>query len=179
MQRILFILLFSVSTFFCSAQMNSGFDAPLSERISFGGNVGLNFGDITAISISPTVGYRFTEKFTGGIGVLYNYVEYSKKIYGIDFSTNSYGGKVFGRYRFLENIYGSLEYQTLNLAAYDFNSFEPIGRINVPMLFVGGGYLQQIGEKSFINFALQYDLIQDTYSPYGNPLISIGFLANP
>ncbi len=179
MTRILFILLFSVSTFVCSAQINSAFNPPLSERISFGGNVGLNFGTITAISISPTIGYRLTEKFTAGVGVIYNYVKYAKQVYGFDFSTNSYGGRVFGRYRFLENVYGSLEYQTLNLAAYDFNTLESRGRISVPMLFAGGGYLQPIGEKSFINISLQYDLIQDPYSPYGNPLISVGFLANP
>ena len=46
---------------------------PFKDRIYFGGNLGLQFGNQTYIDISPLIGYKVTEKFSAGFGVTYIY----------------------------------------------------------------------------------------------------------
>lgn len=178
MRIILFQLVFAFFAVTASAQINSGIRTPISDRLTFGGDFGANFGTITYINISPLVGYRFTDHFTGGVGFIYQYLEYNKSVYGFDFKTTTFGERIFGRYRFLENFYGTMEYQNLNLDSYDLN-LNSRGRINVPVLFVGGGYLQLIGGRSYVSLSLLYDVIEDFNSPYGNPLLQVGFIVNP
>ncbi len=178
MPKQVFFLAILCLTISVKAQFSASPQVPLSDRISFGGDFGLSFGSITYINISPIVGYRLTDKFTGGVGVIYQYLKYNKQILGFDFQTTTYGGRVFGRYRFLENAFGIAEFQNLNREAYNLRN-EYIGRINVPIFFVGGGYLQSVGGKSYLSISLLYDIIGDYYSPYNNPLIQVGFVVNP
>lgn len=161
-----------------SAQINGGLGKDFGDRISFGGSFGLQFGSVTVINLSPRVGYKFTEKFTGGLGYIYQYISYDKEVYGIPFQSTTYGASVFGRYRFLENFFGTAEFQTLNLTKYDVDLNQK-GRVDVPVLFIGGGYLQNIGTKTYVSLSLLYDVLENKYSPYQNPVIQIGIVANP
>jgi hypothetical protein len=75
-----------------------GFDP---QRLFFGGNFGLTFGDFTFINVSPQVGYRVTEKFSLGtqINFIYqsNKISYAPNVY--DKSEYAYVGLgVFGRF---------------------------------------------------------------------------------
>ena len=88
------------------------------DKVFVGGNVGLQFGTVTFVEVSPLVGYRFTDKISAGIGITYEYYHYQDRYY--DFKTNVYGGRVFGRYNFTENLFGHVEYEYLNLEAFDF-----------------------------------------------------------
>ena len=39
------------------------------EKVFFGGNFGMRFGDNTFVNISPQVGYQFSQYFAAGAGV--------------------------------------------------------------------------------------------------------------
>ena len=57
------------------AQNNNVIDerSSVRDRIFFGGNLGFSFGDITFIEVAPLVGYRITDKLSGGLQVQYRY----------------------------------------------------------------------------------------------------------
>lgn len=116
--------------FFCIGSLNAiAQDSSMTRRqapkknfmdnVFIGGNLGLQFGTVTFADISPLVGYRFTKKISAGIGVTYQYYHYKDRYY--DFETNVYGGRVFGRYNFTDYLFGHLEYEYLNMEAFDFS----------------------------------------------------------
>lgn len=145
------------------------------DKVYFGGNFGLQFGDQTLIDINPLVGYRLTEKLSVGLTVTYIYLRVKDPYnYYPTYSTNIYGGSVFTRYFLLENIFGHVEGEVLNLEAPDYVR-QRFVRKNVFGFYVGGGYRQPMGERSSLNILLLYNLNQDRFSPYQNPIIRIGF----
>jgi hypothetical protein len=77
-------------------------ELPFRQRIRFGGGIGnLQFGNPTAIGVSPMVGYQATNDLTVGLAVDYQYTKFRN----ID-ALSSYGPRLFGQYRlqFLEQI---------------------------------------------------------------------------
>jgi len=170
---ILFTLLSSVQVF---SQDTIPKKRPIPRESAFswdkffvGGNLGLQFGTVTFIDISPLIGYRFTEKFSAGTGITYRYYSYNDKTY--NFSTSVYGGRVFGRYFILENLFAHTEYESLSLERFDLRN----KRIIVNSLLAGGGYRQALGERSFIELLALWNFNESVYSPYTNPIIRVGF----
>ena len=143
--------------------------APFKERLYIGGNFWMQFGTYTLIDVSPVVGYRFSERFSAGPGLIYQYINYR----GLGIS--SYGGKVFARYLINENLFAHSEYEYLNLG-YNLVTGE-LSRTDVYSFFIGGGYTQRIGQRAFIFIMLLYNLIDSPYTPYTNPIIRIGISA--
>jgi hypothetical protein len=145
---------------------------PFKDRIYVGGNLGLQFGNETYIDISPLVGYKFTEKITAGAGVTYIYYRYKSSY--INYNTNIYGGRVFGRYFFIPSLFAHAEVELLNMELFNTNKNEYY-RKNILSPFVGGGYIQRIGNNSGIYLMLLYNLNDSAESPYSNPIVRIGF----
>jgi hypothetical protein len=145
---------------------------PFRERLFINPDLGLQFGTVTAIDISPKIGYRITDKWAAGLGGTYIYVN-DKRYSGYEFKTNIYGGSVFAQYQLLEPVRLYTEYGLLNIESLDPYTFDKVRRI-VPSLLAGGGYTQQIGENSSFGIMLLYDLIESPYSIYSNPIIRIG-----
>lgn len=143
-------------------------DQPFSERIFFGGNFGLQFGNVTFIDISPLIGYKLTDKLSAGAGITYMY--YRQRISGWEYSTSIYGGRLFGRYFILDNIFAHAEYEILNLDAFD----QVNKRVDVTNILIGGGYRQQIGGKAFASITALWNINETAYSPYNNPIIRMG-----
>jgi len=142
------------------------------ERMFVGGNVGLQFGEVTYAEFSPIVGYKFNDKIAAGIGGIYQYYHFHNPYY--DLETNVYGGRVFGRYNFTDYLFGHLEYEYLNLEAFDFKR----RRVDVGSLLAGGGYVQRISDHSGIVAMVLYNFTESTYTPYASPIIfRIGFMA--
>ncbi len=141
-----------------------------TKRFFTGGGLGLQFGSYTYIAVSPILGYRFTDKFSGGVGASYIYLE--DRAY--DFSTSVYGGKMFAEYDVFRGIAPHVEYEWLNLEVFD-TRLNSRRRINVDSFLVGASYTQAIGEHSGIYIMLLYNLIESVYSPYENPVLRIGF----
>ncbi len=171
--KIVFTFLFT-TTFLCAFAQDSSRvrKEPPKERIIdkmfFGGNIGLQFGTITFAEISPLVGYKFTDKISAGIGITYQYYKYEDKTYRLE--TNVYGARIFGRYMFNDYLFGHLEYEYLNLEAFDFQR----RRVDVGSLLAGGGYIQRFGRSSGIIAMLLYNFTESAYTPYQNPIIRIG-----
>lgn len=137
------------------------------DRVFIGGNLGAQFGNVTVVNVSPLVGYRFTEKIVAGFGATYIYYNY--KSYN-NFSSSIYGGNIFGRYYILENVFVHGEYEILNVDSYDF----PGVRTNIENIYVGGGFRQALGSNSFLTIMALWNINENKYSPYSNPIIRMG-----
>lgn len=143
---------------------------PLRDRLYFGGNVGLYFGTISSVSVEPFVGYKVDQqgKFSVGTGISYWY--YKDSYYDIE--TNSYGYRIFSRYRVLQPVFLHAEWAQQNYEFYYINGLTT--REWVPMLLLGGGYVSG-GEGASFMVQVLWDVLQDPRSPYGgSPIISVG-----
>jgi len=156
-----------------------------SDRVFFGGNLGLQFGDITLVDVSPMVGYRITDKVAAGIS--FSYIYYHYKIYNPysylyeDMSSNIYGTSIFGRYYFVENLFAHAEYEYL---IYSYDNYRPISSggsylkstetVDVPGFYLGGGYRQPVGGRTSFTITILYNVMESPYSPYSNPIIRAG-----
>src|SRR5690625_7764740 len=51
------------------------------EKLFFGGNIGLSFGSMTYINLSPLIGYRFSKMLSAGIQIngVYESVDYGDR----------------------------------------------------------------------------------------------------
>jgi hypothetical protein len=170
-------------------------------RVSIGGNLGFQIGDVTGINISPEVAVRLVEQLYGGLGFTYQYTSYKNYYYDtkaneyLNFTVNTYGGKIFFRYylssifdNFLANLFVHTEYEYLTYTRpYRYGPLGPIldpyanayspGKevIEVNSLFIGGGYHQPVGGRTFLDMLLLYNLNDSYNSPYSNPVFRIGF----
>jgi hypothetical protein len=143
---------------------------PAPSKIYYGGSVTLSFGDATQIGIFPMIGYKVTPKFSLGGEIGYEYVNYDD----IDESSHNYGAGVFGRYRFIPQLYGHAEFQ---LVSYDIFTFSgESSREAVPFLLLGGGYVQKVSPRTSLFAEVLVDVLQDENSPYDDwePILSIG-----
>ncbi len=145
---------------------------PFKDRIYFGGNLGLQFGTQTYIDISPLAGYKFTETVSAGAGITYIYYKYKDSYY--TYSTSIYGGRIFGRYLFTNNLFAHAEVELLNMELYDLN-INDYYRKNIISPFVGGGYIQRFSNNAGLYLLLLFNLNDSAESPYTNPIIRIGF----
>jgi len=149
-------------------------DDSFKSHLFFGGGLGLQFGYMTLIEISPLVGYKVTPKLSVGVSPTYKYYHYND-YYGpsLDLKTNVFGGSIFTRYSVFENVFAHVEYESLlyntQVPGYpetrqQFNSF-----------FVGGGYNQRISMNSAMYILVLWNLNDTPDSPYINPIIRVGF----
>jgi hypothetical protein len=155
------------------------------DRLYTGGNLGLSFGSITFIDISPLLGYRVNDDASIGVGATYNYfrtkvTDQFGRSHGT-FSTSYYGGRLFGRYFFTDALFAHAEYEVLNLeyiTEVDLNDPDPIKttRTWIGSPLVGGGYASRMSKHSYWFIMILYNLneLSPWISPYPNPLIRMG-----
>lgn len=141
-----------------------------TDKLFFGGNIGLQFGTVTFFDFSPLAGYRINDKISAGVGITYQYYHYKDRYY--DFQTNVYGGRIFGRYFFTDYLFAHAEYEYLNLEAFDFRRH----RVDVGSLMAGGGYYQRFSQRAGIMAMLLYNFTESVYTPYTNPIFRVGFV---
>jgi hypothetical protein len=139
----------------------------LKDHLVYGGNLGLSFGSVTNISVSPLVGYKVTDKFIPGIGLTYNYLKFNYPGYS-EKGINIYGGSIWSRYYILDNVFLHGEYESLN-GEWD-PYFRPGYRYYLNSLLVGGGYREDFGGLSSYILVL-YNVTYNEDSPYPSPLI--------
>ncbi|MFZ4402347.1 MAG: hypothetical protein ACOYO1_20135 [Bacteroidales bacterium] len=154
-------------------------------RVFTGGNLGLQFGSVTLIDISPMIGYRVTEEIDLGISLTYKYYNYKdyyvySQTQTYDLKTNIFGGGIFGRYHFTENLFAHLEVEYLDFTIDTYTVLnngivKDKEKVGITSVFVGGGYKQEIGSNSFFTFMILYNLNESVNSPYTNPIIRAGF----
>ncbi len=142
---------------------------PFKDRIFIGGDFGLSFGTFTFIRIAPMLGYNINQRLAVGAGPSYQY--FSDNRFTPKFSSSIYGGGTFARYFIFESIFLQADLEILNLEERRAR-LDPFGelyrnRVTIPVLFVGGGYSQRVGNSGFFIGAF-YDVIGDINSPYPN-----------
>ena len=145
-------------------------DGPSSfgDRLVYGGNLGLSLGNVTVIDVSPTVGYKVTEKFIVGPGATYLY--YNDNI--TQFRASVYGGRLFGQYLINRYLFAYGEMEVLN---GEFDQFEPSKRINVVSPLAGAGFYQSLGGFGY-SFTVLWNFNDSRFSPHpSNPVIRGGF----
>jgi hypothetical protein len=154
-------------------------------KFFFGGMVGLRFGSITDIQLTPLTGYRITPRLSAGVGFKYEYYR-EKNIY-YSFNTHIYGPRIFTRYLFLKSFSNILpvkyngglfleaEAEALSLEKeyFDYPTYSPEGRFWLISYFVGIGLREPVSQNSAVNFILLYNLHDVENSPYSNPLFRI------
>lgn len=146
---------------------------PLSDRLFYGGDLSLNFGDVTYIYLAPTIGYKITPKFGMGLGPSYSYLN-DKRYAGYHYETSTYGGRAFAQYRIIEQALLYTEYELVNAEVYNLLQTKLI-RANIGSLFVGGGYIAPIGANSNFTIMGLWNVAPSDYSYYENPIIRAGF----
>jgi hypothetical protein len=152
----------------------------LRDKIYFGGNIALAFGSETQIEIAPYVGYRFTPKWSVGVGGSYNYYKTSRG-FG-SFSTSLYGGNIFTKYTLFHDfpakgmsIFTHAEYEALSLEKKYFREpFNEDGRFIMHSFLIGAGLRQYLGGRASMEVLVLFNLNQTKYSPYQNPVIKVG-----
>jgi hypothetical protein len=156
----------------------------LSERIVYGGDIGLSFGSITYIKLAPVVGYRITDRLTAGIGPIYIYESYKH----YDLKTSTYGGKLVTSYTIfrgsslraiagLGNIVLHAENEMINIEPLYYSGYYYYfgNRLWIDNVLLGGGLTQYIGNRFGVSIFVLWDVTQNEYSPYSNPIFKFGF----
>lgn len=148
---------------------------PFKDRIWFGGGIGLSFGTVTAVQLDPLAGFLLNKERTlsVGLGPSYTYIQDNR--YAPPFEMSTYGYRVFGRWRAIEQAYLHAEFLHMNLEPYFNHGFER-GRIWVPHLLLGAGYVQAISGRSSFYLQVLFEVLQDPNSYYvgQGPILSGG-----
>jgi len=135
-------------------------------RVTLGGGLGMTFGNITYINVSPTFGYYIKDNILGGVGGIYTYYADNTN----HFTTHTYGSKIFGEYFFDQApILLHAETEWLNLFYYDENR-----RIDIISILLGGGIRQKFGDHSYLFLMALWNVNESKYKIYANPRISLG-----
>ena len=113
-------------------------------KVTFGGGLGLAFGNFTNVTIAPSAKYAFSEQFSVGTGLQYSYIS-SNNVY----KSNIFGGSVFTLYNPVPEVQLSLDMEQLYVnTTYDFSIIPlpgtaqqlPESKFWTTALFVGAGY---------------------------------------
>lgn len=167
--------IFIVSCLFCATSLLAQTDQDVTnadpkDRIYVGGGLGLQFGAITNIEVSPIIGYRFTNTFSAGIGLTYIYFKREFDNFD-DLETNIYGYRVFARQNIQQQFFAQAEFENLSLEFFNIDN-GTTNREWVPGFLIGGGYFQPIGRNAGFNITALYNvLFDDQKSPYNSPLV--------
>lgn len=146
------------------------------DHLFYGGGLGLQFGSITLVDISPMIGYKISPRFGVGVSPTYKYHSY-KEYYGqsINIKSNVFGGSVFGRFIIFENVFAHAEYELLTYKVKDPAYSRGTETRDFQSVLIGGGYREGIGDKAFMNLIFLWNLNETPDSPYTNPIIRAGF----
>jgi hypothetical protein len=166
------------------------------ERLIVGGNLIAGFGGGYAdVGIAPIVGYRFTNRFSMGIGLGYQYVQQPDAIANPASPNTIYYDRenliypsLWSRFFVWRNWYvtGTIEDDIISLK-------EPVWdvatggttitsaslNVNVPALLLGGGIRMPMGGRLAAFLEADFEVLGQKYSPYipGQPDIRMGFAA--
>lgn len=152
------------------------------ERWSFGGNFGLSFGSSRSyVQLSPAAIYQATPRLYLGPGFTYLY--YKQQLNDETVSSSIYGPRAIASFVVLKdinevinfnigNIILQSEYEFLNLEVYDLKLNSR--RVWNSSLLVGAGIMQPIGRKGGFRFSVLFNLLEDEFRLYSNPIVRFG-----
>lgn len=181
MKKLLFTCLLSVLFIFPGFAQVEYFDSPSEEsfmdRVYFGGNFSAQFGNITFVDVSPLAGYMVTNRFSAGVGLTYQYLNYSF----LNASAHTYGGRLFSRYNVTQQFFVYGEFENLNVARLRQSpTTNEVVRTRewIPGMPLGAGYFQPFGARGGMSIMALYNVLYEPNNPiYPSPWIfRIGFV---
>ncbi len=144
----------------------------ISDKVFFGGGIGLQFGTYTGIEISPMIGYKPVDQLYLALKGTYQFYKDSR----LDYSTDIYGGSLLAMYIFFERIILHAEYEALSMDKSFYYPYLDEGRVWVGSPLLGIGIRQTLGQRSAVMLSLLWNLNENYYSPYSNPIIRVNFM---
>lgn len=157
MKRLSLVLFLASLSVTALAQRDVMDNAKLSERLYFGGGLGLNGGTDSYgnryfyVGLYPIVGYMVNTQFSVGMGINYQYYSYPDW----DQEIHQYGFSPFMRYNFGQ-LFLYAEYALLNTPVYNINSGV---RKTYDRLLLGAGFSQPLGGRGALNVMGLYDVL--------------------
>lgn len=147
----------------------------LIDKITFGGELGLGFGNYSYVGISLSAGYNVTEWFMPGISGIYNHNSYESL--GVD--QTIYGAGVFTEFFPMRSLVLHLEGQYLNFDDFTINRphyhFD-LPRVNDLAVLVGAGYRVKVpGKRLGMTMLLLFN-VNNTKKlewVYENPIVKV------
>lgn len=141
-----------------------------------GGNFGFQFGNYTFIDVSPHVGIYPVDFLCIGVGGTYMYMRYSN--YHQSSDTHIYGFKAFiegyvWQRLILHAEYGYTNYK-LNFFDGTTENFLYSNRVGTHAILLGPGYKQTVTDRISLYCLLLFNLYEDQYTFYSNPLVRVG-----
>lgn len=156
---------------------------PLKERLFYGGSMGLQFGSITDIEVSPVIGFWLLPRLAIAAGPDYRYYKKS------DNPTALYGGRCYTQFVVIKDINSFLPINAnigLFLHAEDDLLSLKTSRWKDPpyssdrfilnTVFVGGGLSQRMGRRSYLDIIILWPLNEFNYGIYSKPEIRLNFI---
>jgi len=169
-------------------------------RVTVGGNLGVQFGSVTGVTVSPEVSLRTVDNLYLGLRFLYQYYNYKNYYWNDDtkeymrYESSIYGGGIYLRYylnslfdNFLGNLFAHVEYEYQYYTRPFINAngghiYDPYGNsyiqgkqvVEVNSVFVGGGYRQPVANRVSMDFLILFNLNDSYNSPYSNPIFRLG-----
>jgi len=139
---LIMMLVFSVSAF---SQVSVGTPSPEDNKWTFGGGIGLGFGNNSYFSLQafPRVGYQLTKDWeTGLIGSI---SWQTSDLYKSTF----FGPGPFVNYYFARSFFVSGNLQQF-FVRYEDKMYGLKSNQQETALYLGGGYMQEIGNNTFM-----------------------------
>lgn len=171
MRRII-IIIFLLSIYQALAAQTNQDKPELTDRFLVGGGLGLQFGTITFVELSPKIGYRITDHFAAGVGGTYKF--FRDRRFDRDYSTSMYGGRLFLQHDIYESFFGYGEFEILSYEGYDMSG--NISQITSENILFGAGYKQWFSRKAYAYLLLLYNINETIETPYSNPVFRTGFM---
>lgn len=144
---------------------------PKQNRWFAGGMIGAGFSTYSSyVEVAPIVGFKVTPAFHVGTRLTYifnSYVYFPGTIDEKRVQLHHYGISLFGRYVIWKGLFAHAEFEALSFDYYQAQ------RAWINSLFLGGGYMQNIGGRGFMTFAILFNVLDNDL--YANPIIRIGF----
>lgn len=151
-------------------------------RLFVGGNLGLSFGTLTYINVSPLIGYRFSELFAAGVQVntqyeSAKYYDGSNRVIRKDRYT-MLGAGIFARVYPIPQLFVHIQpEENFLMGKRMFYDGTPDAKYHthVTSMLAGLGYAAPMGATSEFTIMVLYDILQGPDSPYGNqPIFRAG-----
>ncbi len=174
LKNIFFILILSIPIAVNAAGIGVTKSA---SKYFYGGGIGLSFGDMDTLSLSPMVGVNLSNKTSVGVSFSYVYRKYSLE--QRDITTNDYATSLFTRYRLTPQYF--LEADAEHLDNEFIRSDNSTDRRKFNSFLAGGGIRSSLGGNVSASLTVLYNFsYNDKNSPYSDPIsirggIGVGF----
>jgi len=144
-----------------------------TDKLAFGGDMGMSFGTYMYINVSPIVYYSVSEEFVLGLGVDYTYFK-DNSYPGFTYESSIWSPRFMARYFLGENLFVHAEIQQMFYKDVYGTTLNPNAWISKTRYYAGGGYRTWFGPNSYSFIMLLFDLQSSEFYFGINPQIQMG-----